>query len=432
MKKEMKSDCQKAAEFFCDYLYLPSEIPQAVRRHIEACGECRENVRRLQDALDNPEPAERSVRIDLLRSQIPLYDQWVSCTQAKPFLPLWTVPGWVPSVPTPAAAHLAHCSCCRQDLTALKGLSLSPAQALSAGRVLCGDSDLQPQLPEACRKVLQTILHRQESDVAVKLSQAPDGAFHVEVARRTAAEQTKTAAVGRRPFRWVRYAAAAALLMAGLLLWQVKPVRGLDISEVYQALGQAVNIAMTSYPLPGSNLIIASYALDEPGPLQEIWVSNSLGVQLFIEKERAVLWDLNRQTKTIKTLQGFQTVPITQPMKKFDIPWGLLPFRSPDELPSKYKWKQVRVQQEEEPLAEVKVYDLTWTDYSALGRSVQRRWRGVLDAKTKFPLRIEWWEKLDNRPFEKISSTIIRYPQESEVLSRIAAEGFDYRPPVQK
>ncbi|HOK65344.1 MAG TPA: hypothetical protein PK054_04055 [Anaerohalosphaeraceae bacterium] len=429
MKKESQSVCRRAAEFYYDYLTEPSGVPQDVRKHIERCGECRAELGRLAEILENPEPAARSVRTEILRCQVPLFEQWVGCTQAKPFLPLLAAGGLVPSVPTPAAAHLAHCSLCRNDLEALKDLSLTAEQALAAARVLSGDGNARLMLAGPCADVLEAISRRGDSEVLTKLSRNPDGTFQIATAQR-AADEPKRAAV-QRSFGWVRYAAAAVLLIAGLLLWQVRPVRGLDIAEVYQALGQAVNVSVTSYPQGGQNLLLASYALEEQRPLQEIWVSNSLGVHLFIEKERAVLWDLNRQRKLIKTASGIEVVPIEEPAKKLEIPWGLLPFRSPSELPSRYKWKSVRPS-DGQRMPNVAVYDLTWTDYSALGRPVERRWRGYLDARSKYPLRIEWWEKLGEGPFEKITSTTIRYPQETEVLARIAAEGFDYRPPVQK
>ncbi|HOQ05319.1 MAG TPA: hypothetical protein PKY88_08915 [Anaerohalosphaeraceae bacterium] len=387
MKKESQSVCRRAAVFYYDYLTEPSEIPQNVREHIERCGECRAELGRLAEILENPEPAVRSVRMEILRCQVPLFDRWVGCTQTKPFLPLLSVEGLVPSVPTPAAAHLAHCSLCRNDLEALKRFSLTSEQALAAARFLSGDGDARLMLASPCPDALEAIRCREDSEVLTKLGRNPDGTFQIATAQRAADEPKKTAR--QRSFVWVRYAAAAVLLIAVLLLWQVRPVRGLDIAEVYQALGQAVNVSVTSYPQGGQNLLLASYAFEEQRPLQEIWVSNSLGVHLFIEKERAVLWDLNRQRKLIKTASGIEVIPIEEPAKKLEIPWGLLPFRSPSELPSRYKWKSVRPS-DGQRMPNVAVYDLTWMDYSALGRPVERRWRGYLDARSKYPLRIEW------------------------------------------
>lgn len=436
MKKEIKPICEQAAEFYYDFLAEPQTVPPAVREHIEQCPRCQDEIQRLQNALQSPSSEARSVRQQVLRCQIPLFDKWVDCTQAKPFLPLLTIPAFTPSVPTPIAAHLAHCLPCRQDKAALERLSLTAQQAIAAARVLCGDARPNEQFSGAGADVLETILRRPASDVLTQLSRnQTDGTFQIAVAEQPApAPQSKSSPSVSKPHRkWLRPAAAAAVLfIAALFLWQVKPARGLDISEVYQALDKTVNVAIASYPLPNAPaMLIAPYALEEQRPLQEIWVSDSLAVQLFIEKERAVLWDLTRQRKIIKSADGLETIPITQPVKKLRPPWGLLPFRSPAELPPKYKWKQVSLPEENLP-DPIKVYDLTWTDFSSSGQPIERRWRGYLDPKTKYPLRIEWWEKLGSEPFRKITSTTIRYPAEEEVLARIAAEGFDYRPAVQK
>ena len=435
MKKEIKPICQQSAEFYYDFLAEPQTVPPAVREHIEQCPRCRDEIQRLQDVLQSPPPEARPVRQDVLRCQIPLFDKWVDCTQAKPFLPLLTIPAFVPSVPTPIAAHLAHCSHCRQDKAALERLSLTAEQAIAAARVLCGDAKPNEQFSGTCADVLETILRRPASDVLTKLSRnQTDGTFQIAVAEQPASTPQSRPSPSASHRKWLRPAAAAAvLLIAALFLWQVKPACGLDISEVYQALGKAVNVAIASYPLPNAPaMLIAPYALEEQRPLQEIWGSDSLAVQLFIEKEQAVLWDLTRQRKIIKSAAGLETIPITQPVKKLQPPWGLLPFRSPAELPAKYKWKQVHPSDDEDLPAHIKVYDLTWTDFSSSGQPIERRWRGYLDAKTKYPIRIEWWEKLGNEPFRRITSTTIRYPTDEEVLARIAAEGFDYRPAVQK
>lgn len=429
MKKESKHICRQAAEFYYDYLNEPSEVPASIREHIEQCFDCREELDRLKGILEHPEPAGQSVRSDLLRCQVPLYEQWVGCRKVRPFLPLLAAEELLPSVPTPAAAHLAHCPLCRQDLTALKKLTLTAEQALAAARVLSGDKSICVSVAGAWAEGLKAMEHREDSDVLTKLSRNPDGIFQIAVAQRAARPQ-QAAAVRRRPFGWLRYAAAAVLLISVYLLWQVRPARGLDISEVYQLLEQPVNAAITSYPQENQNLIIASRVLEEQPPLQEIWISNSLGVYLFIGENYSVLWDLNRNHKCIKTPAGIEQVPITQPVKRFEIPWGLLPFRCPSELPDKYKWRMVRPEEPTGP--NVQVYDLTWTDYSALGRPIERRWRGYLDTRTKLLLQVDRWERSENHPFQKVSTTLIRYPQDADVLSRIAAEGFDYRPAVQK
>lgn len=436
MKKETQQVCQRAAEFYYEYLSDPSSVPPDVCQHLEQCSFCQAELCRLRSILAAPEASVRTVQQELVRCQIALFERWIGCSQVKPFLPLLTIAEFLPSVPTPAAAHLAHCSACRQDRAALERLALTAEQAISASRALSGTPDTEKPPAGGCAEIVERIRRRPATAVLTRLSRNPsDGNFQIAVAQEAAACPQEKVWTGASvaTTKWLRpVAAAAVLLLATVFLWQVNPARGLDINEVYQALGQAVNVAITSYPQEGQNLIIASYALEEQRPLQEIWVSNTLGIHLFIEKERSVLWDLNRQKKLVKTASGIFEIPITESVKRLEIPWGLLPFRSPSELPSRYKWKQVRPSDDQPLSGDVRVYDLTWTDYSTSGWAVQRRWRGYLEVATKCPLRIEWWEKLDSGPFRKVTSTQIRYPQDAEVFERIAAVGFDYCPAVQK
>ena len=114
-------------------------------------------------------------------------------------------------------------------------------------------------------------------------------------------------------------------------------------------------------------------------------------------------------------------------MKELEVPWGLLPFRNVSELPAGYQWNGV---QDENLLKEpdTVIYDLVWTQPLSGGRQIKRKWRGYLNAYSKLPYRIEWWDQLPGQEFMKMTTVLIGYPENEEVLERIRAEGFDYLP----
>ncbi len=432
MKKETHSVCQQTGMFYYDFITRAEEVPSGIRDHIKTCRQCQEEIGRLQEELERIPPADDLMSTELLRLQGPLFGRWAGCRQIRPFLAVYSSAGRSLKAPTPVAAHLAHCPACRRDFESLYLLGLSASQTASAGRYLAGDDAAESQLEPETISLLREIRRRGNSGVLTRIARDEQtGGFRVSVGSDPVGSGvTGARASAGRPLHWFRHglAAAAVLTIAVLMLWRTPPARGLNIAEVYRAMDHVSNAAIASYgAVAGRNVAIASYGLEEADPIQQIWVSNTLDIHLYIEKDRVVLWDMTRRQKIIKTSAGWERVPIGMSTKALEIPWGLLPFRSLSDLPAKYRWRDV-----DEPGLPLEpnsmVYDLTWTENAQGTRAIERRWRGYLNAYTKRPYRIEWWDKLPGEDFTLTTIMLIHYPENEEILERIRAEGFDYLP----
>jgi len=432
MKKETHSVCRQTGMFYYDFITRAEEVPSEIRDHIKTCRQCREEISRLQEELDRRSEESLFMSTELLRLQGRLFGRWAGCSHIRPFLAVYSSAGRSLKAPTPVAAHLAHCPACRRDFESLYLLGLSTSQTASAGRYLAGDDAAGSQLEPKAISLLREIRHRGNSGVLTRIARdEKTGGFRVSVGSDPAVSGvTGSRASAGRPLHWFRHglAAAAVLVIAVLMLWKTPTVRGLNIAEVYRALDHVSNVAIASYgAASGRNVAIASYGFEETEPIQQIWVSNVLDIHLYIEKDRVVLWDLTRRQKIIKTSSGWERIPIGVSVKALEIPWGLLPFRSFSELPTEYRWRDV-----DEPGLPLEpnsmVYDLTWTETAQSTKAIERRWRGYLNAYTKRPYRIEWWDKLPGEDFILTTIMLIHYPENEEILERIRAEGFDYSP----
>ena len=432
MKKEKHPVCEEARACYYDFLTGEAAIPDRIREHIEICSECRGEVDRLRRELEPGRSCPSSPMVDMLALQASLFDRWISCTQTKPFLAVFSGAGCAPGVMTPITAHIEHCPDCRKELEILCSLHLNPSQAAAAGRFLAGDSTAEAQIEPEVKNVLSDMQRRPDSGILTQMRlDEKTGDFVTTLAKERAGSGTSGGSkIG--PLIRRSAVAAAVLLFAFIFICRTPEVKGLDLNEVYRALGNVLNVTITSYGTPNDeNVSITSYGLEETEPIQQIWISNALDIQLYVEKDRAILWDLAKKQRIVKTSTGQEILPISHAVKKLEIPWGLLPVRNISNLPAGYRWKVVQDPQlQKEP--DTIVYDLIWTDPLFAGKTMERKWRGYLNAYTKLPYQVEWWDKLPGQEFKKITMTLISYPKNDEVLSQIRTEGFDYLPADQR
>ncbi len=66
-----------------------------------------------------------------------------------------------------------------------------------------------------------------------------------------------------------------------------------------------------------------------------------------------------------------------------------------------------------------------WTKKTLSGSTIQRKWRGYLDAETTLPKRIERWEKFsEEEGYELLTVTEVAYPTADEVQAAIRDAGL--------
>lgn len=129
-----KGWCRKAREYYYDLLNPDdAAIPETIRRHIERCAFCREQVRHLGELLaERPgvdgAPSGGNETIETLSLHFQHLDAQVTCAQIRPLLAgLLSLSRGI-RIPTPVTVHLDHCPACAEDLAALRALDLRADQ----------------------------------------------------------------------------------------------------------------------------------------------------------------------------------------------------------------------------------------------------------------------------------------------------------------
>jgi len=228
----------------------------------------------------------------------------------------------------------------------------------------------------------------------------------------------KLSSLNIKPF--IKPAAAAAVILVALFLFNAPTAKAVDLSQIYKALVRIKNVCITTFYQEESNKI------------QEVWISQTLNIKVLKTRNECTIWDLDaksEKTKNLNTgsitmtkLDGALLLKIKETMEG---PLGLLPFNSMPEAPEGAKWSPVSDKNVETTISGTESYDLIWTDTSLAGSIIHRKWRGYIDIKTKLPKRIEWWLKLAEEDEYKLETiTMVSYPTAAEIQANINDAGF--------
>jgi hypothetical protein len=224
------------------------------------------------------------------------------------------------------------------------------------------------------------------------------------------------------PKRLIRPAAVAAAVVLVVLVSVNAPVaKSVDLNQIYRALENIKNVCLTTF-IP-----------EQSEPTQERWISKALTVMMVRTESQWVLWDIKGKSKKSKDLST-GSITITEPAnnilaqveKSTDVPWGLLPFDDISRVPPDAGWQQAADETIETTVPGTEVYDLVWTTKGLAGSVIiHRKWRGYIDAETRLPSRIEWWERPAEQDEYTLSTVIkVTYPTVDEIGSVIKEAGF--------
>lgn len=236
----------------------------------------------------------------------------------------------------------------------------------------------------------------------------------------TKAEDTGVAAsvgpgqkTGRRNIRLFAkpVAAAAAVLIITLLVFNVPVTKGIGLSQIYKALGRITNVCISTF-IPGQSK-----------PIRERWVSENLDKMILKNNTQCVMWDVKAKSKKSKDLNTDSAVTtmlsddaILKAEKTMKSPWGLLPFEDISELPPDAKWQQVANENIETAVAGTEVYDLIWPEKELIGAINYNKRRFYIDTKTSLPKRIERFRKQsEEQEYELLDIKKIGYPDSVEI-----------------
>ena len=408
--------CQASQSSYYSYMEGDFDaIPAETLGHLETCSTCQEGIAHLRQALDVPFSASAPRSDQVLALHFCLLDRWVDCDSVRSLLPLSAIASLPILVQTPVTAHLAACSACRRDLQKLKALRLSDGDLLSASRWLAEDAVAAGQLPSQVTAVLSAMRRRAGSGIATCAGFSPnDESGTLQVRTRIVRPVHAASRFGTRLRRAAAGITAAAVLLA-VLVMVVQPKRAdaLELRRIYETITQVQHLSIvTTIP-------------EEETPLQRIWASQTLGLRLFESGGEMTLYDLNTRGAWVR--QGAEpAVPaqrtVFSPPVFLQPPWGLLPFRDIRQLPEGMEWKRLDTLSDEQWV----VYELSWMETLQSGRILQKKWLGTLDRDTLLPVRIQWFQRFEDRRTDTLQMTMeVTYLSEQKFMDAVNARGFD-------
>jgi hypothetical protein len=235
--------------------------------------------------------------------------------------------------------------------------------------------------------------------------------------------QRAAAAIRRLP-RWA--AAAAALLVVGYAMFVGTPsVQAVTLRQLYEALQRA------------SNVCIASILPDAAEPRQKEWISRSLNLIVFEDRDAHALWDMSSQTIRIRSLKN-EDVEIGQMSdevfarghKQMIHAPGLVPFDEIADLPEGTTWEMVGDASVAALVPGTQAYDLVWNSPIPMIPPAPQteRWRFFIDPQTHLPARVEIYSQGSTELQPRLYKTyVVSYPTDQEIQTLAKTLFSDFR-----
>ncbi|MHC4640225.1 MAG: hypothetical protein ACYS32_01175 [Planctomycetota bacterium] len=211
-------------------------------------------------------------------------------------------------------------------------------------------------------------------------------------------------------------AAAAAVILAALFLFNAPAAKAVNLGQIYKTLGRITNVHTVMFEFENTE------------PTQEMYISQTSKAMILKSEKECVSYDIKNKSQKSKDLNtgSITTVKMDKRVRAkiqemMKAPWGLLPSHNTFKLYPDAKWGRAPDENIKSPIRDTEVYDLTWTEQEF----ASRRWRGYIDIKTGLPRKIEWELKLpDEKEYKLETITIVYYPTEAEILTSINKLGF--------
>lgn len=229
--------------------------------------------------------------------------------------------------------------------------------------------------------------------------------------RRVPTESTSIRAPYRLKFFARPVAAAAAIIMVAVFLFNTPAAKAISFKEMFEALARATNVCVSRF-YPG-----------QADPATIRWVSVSHGITMRRDRKGLRLWDYgNRVLKTKPLSDGDVVTEMLSAevaakeeaaLKQFV---GLLPFSDPARLPPDALWQRVVDQDITTIVPGTEVYDLIWSPKQGW----LRKWRYFVDPQTHLPKRLEAYEKSPiDRDYILRTVKVATYPADSEMVNMV-------------
>jgi len=267
----------------------------------------------------------------------------------------------------------------------------------------------QPDAPYAGFPIRVEVKKQEEAEAEVLSSAVDFGA----------ALRQKASRVNLRPLLKSAIAAAAVISIAAALLINAPTAKAVTLSQIYKAIDGLKNV------------YIAKFAPDKAKPIQEIWVSRTIGIYMTKTGEQRTLWDITNGVVKIKHSETIEAKTnrlsaenIATIEEKISSHLGLVPFTHMSEMPAGAQWSRLTDNSPEATSKDTEIYDLTWTQ-RIYGGLVYKKWRFFVDAKEDIPQRIEIYQMLPaDTEYTLESSIVVEYLNDGEMQKVIKEASF--------
>jgi hypothetical protein len=229
----------------------------------------------------------------------------------------------------------------------------------------------------------------------------------------------RPASKGLRPFLKIALPAAAMIMVAAGLFYHVSAAKGLGIERIYRAVDVVKNIH------------VSSIDPDSQKTVQDIWISRNSGLYVIKTKNQCVLRDINNRIRKDRLDTGtieqtsLNGETLTSISTKIHSALDIMPFPTPTDIPAGSKWSEMTDSGLAAANGNTEVYELSWSETTSIGSTIQRSRRIIADALTNLPQKIQYFKQEASDPEPVLESiVIIEYPAEEEILAMTEAMSF--------
>jgi len=423
-------------------------IPTPITEHIKECRDCRDDLHTLEDLHLTH---KQLCRLGQLLAQTPA-ENTVDCSQARQAIPDVASMGF-DRTNAETLKHLSTCPDCRRELFGHREKLLLE---LSDGKMDPADIPCKALLPSdifdyaipygidptddeyaefreplashlggcpACLakvqellKTIEKITERSESGVV--------SVYHVDEPVTADTRQSKTINFTERLRRttsspriktWLKAGvAAAAVLIIGLGLIVNEPTVEADSwDQMNSAIKKAINLHISNYSYLGNEIKLT----------EEIWLSQSLGFYMYKDTNKIELSDFENTHLKVQTLDtNFVEESTLKDTEQAKIEGNeavflkLLPFAHLSEAREGTTWNRATSDDITTTNENSEVFDLVWTDTSAIGVPRTFRRRYYVDPETHLPIRSEFYSKSSKHDEYTLQfKTIVKQMSDSEM-----------------
>jgi hypothetical protein len=181
--------------------------------------------------------------------------------------------------------------------------------------------------------------------------------------------------------------------------------------------------------LDPSNVCITNFLANTAEPRQKEWISRSLNLSVFEDRDAYALWDMSNRMIRIRPLKGgkvevreMSDEVFARGQDRMTHATGLVPFDKISDLPEGAIWEKVVDPNVATQVSGTQAYDLIWTTPMPTIPPTRRRerFRFFVDPRTHLPARVEMYSQARAEPRLKLYKTlVVSYPTDQDIQTLV-------------